>query len=103
MSQVSADHVSYRVVQASSRCRGLLVGLAAGRGGLASDHVRGAGLLTSGQADVQGLPGQLPGDQEVGGVDGAALGDVHVAAVGQLGASGQVGPGNPEPFVPGPV
>ena len=31
-------------------------------------------------ADVQGLPGQGWGDQKVGGADGAALGDVDVAA-----------------------
>ena len=37
---------------------GLLVGLVAGRGGLAGDDVRGVGLAAAGHADVQGLPGQ---------------------------------------------
>ena len=43
------------------------------------------------------------GDQEVRGVDGAALGDVHVAAVAELGAAREVGPGDPERLGPGPV
>ena len=43
------------------------------------------------------------GDQEVGGVDGAALGDMDVARVGELGAGGEVGPGDPECPGPGPV
>ena len=42
------------------------------------------------------MPGQGLGDQEVGGVDGAALGDVDVPGVGELGVLGQVGPGHPE-------
>ena len=74
---------------------GLLVGLLAGRGGVAGDDVRGVGLAAAGHADVQGLPGQGVGDQEVGGVDGAALGDVHVAGVGEFGAGGRGRTGAP--------
>ena len=48
-------------------------------------------------------PGQRVGDEEVGGVDGAALGDVDVAGVGELGVAGEVGPGDPERPGPGPV
>ena len=82
---------------------GLLVGLVPGWCGLAGDHVRGVGLAAAGHADVQGLPGQRVGDEEVGGVDGAALGDVDVAGVGELGVAGEVGPGDPERPGPGPV
>ena len=65
---------------------GLLVGLLAGRCGVAGDDVGGVGFAAAAHADVQGLPGQGVGDQEVGGVDGAALGDVHVAGVAEFGA-----------------
>ena len=82
---------------------GLLVGLVAGRRGVAGDDVGGVGLAAAGHADVQGLPGQRVGDQEVGGVDGAALGDVDVAGVGELGAGREVGPGDPERPGPGAV
>jgi hypothetical protein len=82
---------------------GLLVGLPPGRGGLASDHVRGVGFPASGHADVQSLPGQGVRDEEVGGVDGAALGDVDVAAVAELGVVREVRPGDPERFGPRPV
>ena len=82
---------------------GLLVGLVAGRRGVAGDDVGGVGLAAAGHADVQGLPGQRLGDEEVGGVDGAALGDVHVAGVGELGVVREVGPGYPERPGPGPV
>ena len=75
---------------------GLLVGLLAGRCGVAGDDVGGVGFAAAAHADVQGLPGEGVGDQEVGGVDGAALGDVHVAGVAELGAGGEVGAGNPE-------
>jgi hypothetical protein len=39
----------------------------------------------------------------VGGVDGAALGDVDVAAVPELGAAREVAQGDPERIGPGPV
>ena len=58
----------------------LLVGLVAGRGSAASDDVGRVGFPAPGHADVQGLPGQRLGDQQVGGVDGAALGDMHIPA-----------------------
>jgi hypothetical protein len=60
-------------------------------------------LAAPGHADVQALPGQGVGDEEVGGVDGAALGDVHVAAVAKFGVVGEVGPRDPERLGPGPV
>ena len=82
---------------------GLLVGLLAGRCGVAGDDVGGVGFAAAAHADVQGLPGEGVGDQEVGGVDGAALGDVHVAGVAEFGAGLQVGAGNPELLGPGAV
>ena len=82
---------------------GLLVGLAAGRGGGAGDHVRGIGLAAAGHADVQSLAGQGAGDEKVGGVDGAALGDVDVSGVGEFGVAGEVGPWHLEGVSPGPV
>jgi hypothetical protein len=39
----------------------------------------------------------------VGGVDGAALGDVDVPGVSELGVAGEVGPGNQERPGPGAV
>ena len=39
----------------------------------------------------------------MGGIDGAALGDVDVAGVGELGVGREVGPGDPERPGPGPV
>ena len=82
---------------------GLLVGLFTWRRCVPGDDVGGVGFAAAAHADVQGLPGQGFRDQEVGGVDGAALGDVHVAGVAELGAGFQVGAGNPERSGPGPV
>jgi hypothetical protein len=82
---------------------GPLARLVPGWGGAAGDDEGGAGLAAAGHADIQSLAGQGIGDQEVGGVDGAALGDVNVADVGELGMAGKVGPGHPEGPGPGPV
>ena len=51
---------------------GLLVGLVPRWGGVAGDDVGGVGLAAAGHSDVQGLPGERFGDEEVCGVDGAA-------------------------------
>jgi hypothetical protein len=42
-------------------------------------------------------------DEQVGGIDGAALGHVHVAGEGRLGVLCQVEPGDPERLGPGAV
>ncbi len=47
---------------------GLPVRLLPGRRGLAGDYVRGVRFPAPGHADVQGLPGQGAGDEEVRGV-----------------------------------
>ena len=83
--------------------RGLLVGRMAGWRGVPGDDVRGVGLPAPGQPDVQGPAGQGAGDQQVGGVHGAALSDVGVARVVQLGAVRQVRPGDQERAGPAPV
>jgi hypothetical protein len=82
---------------------GLLVGLVPGWGGGAGDDVGGVGLTAASHPDVQRLARQRVGDQEVGSVDGAALGDVDVAGVGELAAGLEVGPGYPERPGPGAV
>ena len=85
------------------RFRGsLLVGQLTGWHCVPGDDVRGVGLPPTGQPDIQGPAGQGLCDQQVGGVDGPALADVGVARVVQLGAVGQVRPGDQERAGPSP-
>ena len=60
--------------------------------GVSGDDVGDVRLPAPGQPDVQGPSGQGAGDEEVGGVHGAALSHVGVARVVQLGAVRQIGP-----------